>query len=349
MKRIVFPKFRAYLLLIFVLTLACWVYPTKAQVDAPTGEHIVEAVNDYRQSAGMSPLSIHESLLESAQAHSQYQAFIGYLDHKGPGGSNETDRAIAAGYGSGQGIICDEAVAFSMVGADYSTFFDNPEIWGDHEHRDLVILNTRYTDIGAGVAEKDGQLYYTVVVCVGGDGSPTSAPDDLTMEATWTPSGGGTTAQPTTTTPTSDEPVTILTSTPRSDGSIVHVVENKQTLWHIAIAYDVKVIDLATMNDISPSNPIVYIAQEILVRRAFTPTISPTITDTPLPPTRTLWPTRTPRPTSNTSTPTITPSPTPQPLFPETTSLDRRTLGIIVIVICGIGLLVAVSLGPNKK
>jgi len=319
-----------------------------AQATIPTSQDLANAVNEFRASAGMPPLAINASLMQAAQSHSQYQAFIGYLDHKGAGGSNETDRAIAAGYGSGPNIICDEAVAFSSTGADYTTFFTNPDIWGDSEHRDLVFLNTRYTDMGSGLAEKDGKLYYTVDVCVGGSGLGTPA-TAVPAQLTWTPAGGGTTAHPPTLSPTPGESVPVVTSTPNPDGSLVHVVQRGQTMWHIAIAYGVKVIDLATMNGISPSNPIVYIGQEILVRRAFTPTTSPTITDTSPPSTRTPWPTRTPRPTTVTSTITPTPAPTSPPLFPQVTSISKRTMGIAIIAVCGLGLLFILSLGPKEK
>jgi hypothetical protein len=68
--------------------------------------------------------------------------------------------------------------------------------------------------------------------------------------------------------------------------------------------------------------------------------VSPTVTQTPRPPTRTPTPTRTPRPPTRTPTVTATVTATPLSLaglLPQDPQ-DRRSMGIALIVVCALGL-----------
>jgi hypothetical protein len=97
---------------------------------------------------------------------------------------------------------------------------------------------------------------------------------------------------------------------------------------------------------------VIFAGQKLVIRPAFTPTISPTITETIIPPTRTPLPTATERPPTRTPTVTATITPTEKPLLPEVTvlqDLDRRTIGIGIIVVCGLGLLTIIASSLRKK
>lgn len=298
---------------------------------AVSASDLIITVNGLRTANGLNALAADNLLMISAQSHSEYQASLGYWTHEGPGGTNETDRAAAVGYGGGQGIKCDEAVAIasSTKDANYIVY----TLWNDYVHREVVLLNASYVHVGAGVAKgADGLYYYTVDLCVINGDSPT---------------------YPTATAGGNDQPITngptptyapLITATPHEDGSVWHLVQAGETIFDISVSYGVPELDILTMNGISPAYQIIYAGQVLLIKRAPTPTITPTITETPKPPTRTPRPTKTPRPTYPTSTPqntrTLTPTATPVPGYYQ--ALDRfnqQQWGMMIIGVSLLGIL----------
>jgi LysM repeat protein len=192
-------------------------------------------------------------------------------------------------------------------------------------------------------SDASGNVYFTLAVRRKSDTTQTSfiAPPAATLSSGTTSTGKGTpTVEP------------ILTVTPQEDGTIYHTATRGQTLWDIAISYGMTIAELVTLNRLSPSDPVIYEGQEILVQASYTPTITSTITRTPLPPTRTLRPTFTPRGTRATNTITPTRTPTPKPLLPEVNFLQgggRKTTAFILISVSGAGLLVVILTGIFKK
>lgn len=135
----------------------------------------------------------------------------------------------------------------------------------------------------------------------------------------------------------------IQTVTALPDGSIVHIVQAGQSLWSLAIAYNVKVADIQSLNNMG-SSELVRPGDRLIIVPGFTSTPSPTETNTPIPPTLTPTPTRTMRPV------TLTPSVDLATETPKSTATvesrfsipavdGRRALGVGLIVICGLGLL----------
>ncbi|MBN2046841.1 MAG: LysM peptidoglycan-binding domain-containing protein [Anaerolineaceae bacterium] len=305
---------------------------------AVTAYELIDAVNQLRASNGLNTLGADNALMVAAQSHSEYQAYLGYWTHEGSGGSNETDRAIAAGYGGGSQVLCDEAVA--IASADKNADYLIGTLWNDYIHRDVVLLNNRYVHIGTGVAQgSDGRYYYTVDVCVSGAGGQSA------VQATSNAADQSQSTSPV----TNATKAPFATVTPREDGSIWHEVRPGETMWDIAIAYGKTVLDLATMNGISPSDPTVYVGQVLLIQGAPTATITPTFTLTPLPPTQTPYPTRTPRPTRVRLTATITPtmSPTPEPsLLDDLKNVEQRAWGLMILIVSILGLLLMIGIKP---
>jgi LysM repeat protein len=301
---------------------------------------LIDTVNALRSANSRATLIADNQLMIAAQLHSDYQAAVGYWTHQGADGSDETARAAAAGYGGGNAIRCDEAVAVASDNRDAAYIVYT--LWGDYVHREVVLLNTRYVHIGAGATQgADGLWYYTVDVCVIEGESPANP----------TPASG-TTQQPGAT-PVEGTKEPIITTTPQEDGAIRHLVQPGETLWEIALSYGTTVLSIASLNNISPSNPQIYAGQLLLIFQAPTPTSTPTITTTPPPPTRTPRPTQTPLPTRVTSTPrntpTVTPTATPLPEYYQfLDTITRQQWGMIIIGVSLLGILFLFGIRPRS-
>jgi LysM repeat protein len=146
----------------------------------------------------------------------------------------------------------------------------------------------------------------------------------------------------------------VITVTTMPDGSMIHEVQSGQSLWAIAIAYGIKIADLVKLNtQLSPTNPVIYTGQKIIIRGTLPPSVTPTVTDTLLPVTRTPTVSRTPRAPTRTFAPSRTPAPTVTvvvyPDLPAFQSPNRHALGVGLVTICVLGLLVVVISGVKKK
>jgi hypothetical protein len=122
-------------------------------------------------------------------------------------------------------------------------------------------------------------------------------------------------------------------------------------MWGIAIEYGMKITQIAGMNNLDPANPIIWPGQDLLILPPATATITASPTATTPPPTRTPKPSVTPTPTRPTATPTLSPTPTQQPFLgglPVFKPDNSRVLGIVMIAICGLGL-VAVLIGSLRS
>jgi LysM repeat protein len=140
--------------------------------------------------------------------------------------------------------------------------------------------------------------------------------------------------------------VTIATAIPGSDGSVVHRVEAGQTLWNIAIAYNIGTEDLVKQNGLDINNPLIYQGQELIIQPAYTPTPTPTETGTATPvptATATRRPTRTPRLT--------TPTPVPDTLSEQLNEVtgSSRGMAIGITLVIGISLLLLVTFVNKSK
>ncbi len=79
-------------------------------------------------------------------------------------------------------------------------------------------------------------------------------------------------AQAATAAPTvNQEVIWVVTTTPRPDGSVVHVVQQGQAAWSIASAYGITVGQLAQLNSLDATNPAIFPGQELIVSGPVTP------------------------------------------------------------------------------
>lgn len=297
----------------------------KTQAQAGTAAQMIAAVNQLRANNGLAPLQEHPILMSIAQSHSEYQASRGQGGHYGPGGSSPKDRAIAAGFGSeasGYIAVSENWAAGNNLSINRAIY----EFWNDAAHMGTM-LGTQYQYIGAGVAYDGNYVYYTVDTGGwAGDSSPN--PDQPTSQAA--------TSQPTTTA------VPVVQSTPNPDGSITHIVQAGQTLYTIAVVYDIPLEELMAMNGFT-ENTILYLGDSVIIHPADAPTSPPALTATPSPsPSQSATPTATtaaaPTATRPHTSPT-SPPPIPPPEFTSPASKDPAVI-IAAVLVAGAAILV---------
>ena len=141
----------------------------------------------------------------------------------------------------------------------------------------------------------------------------------------------------------------IITSTPNPDGSIVHIVQEGETLWDISLAYGVPGAEIMGNSGNSPTVTDVYVGQVLIIRPPNSSTQTPTLTSTPTrftPQATLMRPTLTPIPTQ-TLFPTLTPTDQPNVLFRA--FADTHTVGIAMVSISGVGILLVLVFGFFKK
>jgi LysM repeat protein len=315
-------KFRIFLF--FSISLSIFFSFQQVQSAAPSAYDLIGLINDLRQTNGLPAMEIDDTLMTAAQVQSDYLGGTYGTDiptwelgHVGSGGTTALDRAIASGYS----VSSDGNVIENWAGGTANITLN--EIiyvnWNDDAHMGNM-LHPDAVHVGAGVTEGDGYIYYIVNFGVQyGSGDAAG--------------GGVASTIPTMAVTPKVAPVTV--ATPGEDGSIFHIVEVGQALWSIAKAYDVTIPQLVSLNSLS-ENVIIFEGQSLLIRPAFTPTPSPTTTQTPKPPTRTPIPARTAQ-AINTQIPEES----------EATEggflgLNRQTMGLVLILVCGVGLVLIV-------
>jgi LysM repeat protein len=269
---------------LMILLGLCFMDANPVQAQSGTAAGVLAEINAYRAANGLGPLVENQYLNIAAQNHVDWMAQTGQYSHTGAGGSTYTDRALAAGYGEGQGVRVTENWARGHKMSAYEVVY---EMWKPSGIHNSQMLTTSYNEFGAGVAlDGDGMTVYVVVfgIVTGGDLAPVAT---LPEEPTATPVGPTRTPAP-----ISD---TITTAAPNSDGSVIHVVKYGQPLAAIADAYKIPLADLLAQNNLT-ENSVIYPDQELLIEPANNQ--SPT-------------PTEPPKTAEETSEPTPKPSRTP--------------------------------------
>lgn len=291
--------------------------PVSAQAGSPTD--LINTVNQLRQNQGLTPYVVDSYLMSFAQSHSEHMASLGRWTH------TRADGTTATQYGIKENVA---------VGNDMSVFHCVHVIWADAIHWQTMV-GFSSGRVGAGAAIADGRVYYTLNVLPEGGSINQPAP---------TSPASGSVAQ--------NQPITIsqiLTSTPDTEGAIIHVVQSGETLWTIAQAYDVPIDQILRNSGLSQGTTTLFVGQRLTIQTALDPTatLPPTDTPTPVTPTATQ-----PRPTM-TPLPTRTPAPTFTPTTPPSSLHlalgDGKNVGLGLILASGLGLIVVVYFGFIKK
>ena len=267
-------------------------------IEADSPYDLINAVNSLRASYGLSAYSISSILMYTAQSQADFMAATGNVTHSGPGGISATDRLLAAGYPLAGDLSLGGFRSENITGGSESMTAQSAiNQWtGDAPHLNTMI-SPNLTEIGAGVAVANGRVYY-VIDCA----RPTTSG---APQATSPAGVGGATV------PAGEASIpVVIVSTPNQNGEVVHEVLAGQSLWQIAIAYNVKINNIKSLNNFTGDS--IFPGEKLLIKKVEVtatpvetvttiPIASPTIaaTASPVQPTATV--TSTPNPEAITS------------------------------------------------
>jgi uncharacterized protein YkwD/LysM repeat protein len=283
---------------------------------------VIDAVNSLRSAHGLPPYTVSSILMGTAQGQADFMAQTGTIQHTGPGGSTVTQRLLAAGYPLAGDLSLGGFRSENIVGGYGMTAQDAVNAWtGDAPHLNTM-LSPDLQEIGAGVAESDGMTYY-VIDCA----RPTSGgvPVAYTPGAEANLSGGN------------DIIIPVKLATPNANGDIIHEVQQGQSLWSIAIAYGVHIVEIQRLNNMGQYTTIQR-GDKLLIRRIGTATPAPptsTATETGMPtePAQSVAPVDVASPTL-----IVIPSATPSPYISSSMTGGGAVIGIIVAALVASGL-----------
>ncbi|MDD2923161.1 MAG: LysM peptidoglycan-binding domain-containing protein [Anaerolineales bacterium] len=290
---------------LFSLTLSLLLFtPIFAQPESfvpPEALALIEEVNAARVANNLPPYRVDDKLMGIAQTHADRIAKAGFLSHYARSLA-PYQRAIEARYPVAGDLSRGGLFSENIDAGANLLPADLVKKWmGDSANR-IALFSADYEDIGAGVATDKGITYYVLDVGAALENS------ELLNTVTPTPSG------------------IIVTSAPLEDGTIYHVVRQKESLWGIALAYGITIDDLKRLNKLSSDD--IYEGQKLLIHKpkpeeVKTPTPGVTFTATFGIPTSTA---------TQPAAPTVTSTATPQPIPPASRQSGGIAAGVIILI-----------------
>lgn len=335
--------------IIFVFTLAALTVLTTTStsraesVNVPSAAgspfDLVNAVNALRASYGLAPYTISPILMFTAQSHAEFMAATDNVSHTGFGGSSLTDRLLAAGYPLAGDLSLGGFRAENITSGNEDRSAQSAvDGWtGDAPHLNTMI-SSNLSEIGAGMAIANGRVYYVIDAALPTTGE---VPPGSTSVA-----GSGSTV------PSAESRISVaVLSSPNPEGDVVHEVQVGQSLWQIAIDYEVEIDDIKRLNNLSDNN--IYPGDKLLIKTDVIVTLMPTASVTEVP---TSKPTAMQRNAltspvttmfATAASVTATPSAIPAVTMVDNNSIMGVAIGIMVLALLGGG--VFTWLGSKKK
>lgn len=199
---------------------------------------LINLINGMRSANGLGSLAVDSALMACAQSTAETMAASNMTWHIG----NVSGRASSFGYNNYN--TCFATENFTM-GTASMTISQIAASWSDATHM-IPATSSSYCHIGAGVAVAgNGMIYYVVQAAypagVNGCGYAKS-----TGSAAASGTGGGAVGYI----------MAVVTATPNEDGSVVHTVQEGQTLWTISQAYGVTIEDIQSWNNMYNSTAL---------------------------------------------------------------------------------------------
>ena len=238
-----FPALSILSIVLVVSGMGLFLRPQAARA-APPGQvsafELILAMNTLRVSYGLPPLIEDPIVNAVAQNTAATMAANNMSWHIG----DVRGRLASAGYGGGATVWATENFAVSSGGMGIDEIM---AAWADADHMRPAV-NPAYCNVGAGVAQTaDGRIYYILQAAyVAGQECGSAAP---------VPPGGTPQAGPIPN-PVSQLIIPVKIATPDAEGRVYHDVQAGQSLWSIAIAYQITIRDLEVWNNISRNIPV---------------------------------------------------------------------------------------------
>jgi uncharacterized protein YkwD len=114
---------------------------------------LFQRINTLRAQNGLNQLAWNDQLAAAALRHNQDMAATGNVSHTGSDGSLEQDRVKTAGYAA---LASDEVIYASVNGLEPVWQF-----WSTHHIHYLVLVSTRFTEMGISAYTAGAMTYYT--------------------------------------------------------------------------------------------------------------------------------------------------------------------------------------------
>jgi len=209
--------------------------PALVPLSDVTAYDLIAAMNTLRVSYGL-PALLEDPIVNAvAQNTADIMAANLMSSHIG----NVRGRLAAAGYGGGATVWATENFAVGNWGID-----EIMVAWSDPVHM-APAVNPAYCHVGAGVAQASNGMTYYILQAAYISGQ--ACGEYIPAPGVTPPSGGS---------PPSQIILPVNIATADADGNVYHIVKSGQTLWAIAIAYQITIRDLEIWNNISRDTPL---------------------------------------------------------------------------------------------
>ncbi len=207
-----------------------------------TAYDLIAAMNTLRMANGLPPLKEDPIINAVAQSTAEIMAANQMSWHIG----DVDGRLAAAGYGGGAKVYGTENFAVGMN----QSIDEIMVVWSDPSHM-IPAVNPAYCHVGAGVAQAaNGRTYYVLQAAyIAGKSCGEYKPPSGGNSGNTGGDSGAAAGVP-------QYIVPVKLATPDAEGRVYHVVEYGQSLWAIAVAYQITIKDLTTWNNISPDSKL---------------------------------------------------------------------------------------------
>lgn len=335
--KILFPVFLMILLSLFS-DKAVSAKPTRYQITTPA--QMIEAVNNLRISYGLSALTSHPILMQSAQSQADYMAATGNVTHARPNGMTYTQQLLSLGFPLAGDLSLGGFRAENILySSGYLDWNGVPGGWQDELHMNTM-LSQNFTHIGAGISQAGGSYYYAVDTAASTSNGQmqTTAEDILSGVSGVEGEAAG----------VSQYMVPITINSADANGNVFHKVEYGQSLWSIAIAYGTTIKNIQALNNLG-EDLMIYQGQNLLVLQNVPPAVSTAEPAVTIHPTDTSIATVTSTPTSISTQTVITP--TLENVESDVSSTSNSRLLVMILIIAafvGAGMAVWLIRDPNS-
>ncbi|MBT3338486.1 MAG: LysM peptidoglycan-binding domain-containing protein [Anaerolineae bacterium] len=309
-------------LLLSLLVISIFLIPApkanaQPSLQEATAQEVINAVNALRVANGLHPLNTHPALMEVAQWEANAIA-AGAPGHVRPPGLTLGQWLISLGYPLAGDLSLDGYRSENWVAA--RTVDEAIQFWlGDGPHTNTMLSPDR-SDIGAAVAISD-QIYIVLETALQTNSGDMQTDAVSLLTALPYDSTGNL---------VSDYILPVIVSTARPDGDVIHKVAYGQSLWSIAMAYNITIAQIRVWNGLGETDSV-YEGEILLVQKAATQPV-----DTPVPQLASATSTFILLPTTPTATlhPTVMPTASSTDLAEsETGQSDSTRVWVMLIIV----------------